>query len=562
MRKKELRRAQNRKAKGKKMAKPEFSNGVAGLKVVEMKTYSVVFMIYSLVAAGAFGIEEMIPASGPGLSILMLCLFPIFWALPISEIVAELGAVLPSEGGAYVWAKEALGEFWGWQVGFWGTTGTWLSQATFVVLAVGYTEKFIPMTETESYMLKLLIVILFTVINLVGIKEVSAVSTILSILVLLGFAAVAAVGFANWNYNPVVPFMPEGQGVIESVGGSICICIWMFCGYESVSNLAGEIKNPQVVPKGLLIAMPIIALSYLLPTLAGLGSVGQWESWATEGEDAVGYVDVLINNIGPAFGVVFLVIAILSNCSMFNIYVAAGSRGFFVMADDYLFPHFMVKVSKRRGVPHVSILLMAVCTMILCKFDFTTLVMATTPLMLYLYMAISLSARKLRKTIPASERRARGIFVIPGGNVGFAFMTMLPFAISIIAILVNGTEYFLCGFLLLGAGLVGYIVCKIAYGGLYRIDPEKYPINPKTKLAVGDMARIGSFVSYCGIAALIGSAFLRFYEGDWGTEYYLEEYGSGLFSDFGAMLQLLTTGGAAVLAVGIVLLLTGRKLER
>ena len=537
-------------------------DGVAGLKVVEMKTYSVVFMIYCLVAAGAFGIEEMVSASGPGLTILMLCLFPVFWALPISEMVAELGAVLPSEGGAYVWTREALGEFWGWQVGFWGTAGTWLSQATFVVLIVGYTEKFVPMTDTQSYMLKLLIVILFTVINLLGVKDVSAVSTVLSVLVLAGFAAVAIVGFANWHFNPVVPFMPEGKGVIESVGGSICICVWMYCGYESVSNLAGEVKNPQIIPRGLIIAMPLIALSYVLPTLAGLASVGQWEDWATSGEGAVGYIDVFLRFLGPAFGAVFLVIAILSNCSMFNIYIASGSRGFFVMADDHLFPHFMVKVSKRRGVPHVSILLMACCTMILCRFDFATLVMATTPLMLYLYMAIAVSTRRLRKKYPVDARKAKGIFVIPGGKVGLNYMTMLPFAIAIIALLVNGTEYFLCGFVLLAVGLVGYILCKISYGGLYRIDPLKYPINPKTRLAVGDSFRIGLFILYSGIAALVGGTFLNLYEGDWGPEYYLCEYCEGLFSDFFGMIHLLWIGGGIVAVAGLVLIRLSRKIEQ
>ncbi len=99
-------------------------HGVAGLKKHKIKTPGIVFMIYCLVAAGAFGIEEMVPVSGPGLTLLMLILFPIFWALPISEMVAELGSILPSEGGAYVWAKEGLGEFWDRQVGVWGTIGT------------------------------------------------------------------------------------------------------------------------------------------------------------------------------------------------------------------------------------------------------------------------------------------------------------------------------------------------------------------------------------------------------------------------------------------------------
>ena len=78
-------------------------------------------MIYCLVAAGAFGIEEMIPASGPGITLAMLIIFPFIWAWPISSMVAEMGAILPSEGGVYVWVKEAFGEFWGFQAGWWNT---------------------------------------------------------------------------------------------------------------------------------------------------------------------------------------------------------------------------------------------------------------------------------------------------------------------------------------------------------------------------------------------------------------------------------------------------------
>lgn len=537
-------------------------HGVAGLKKHKIKTPGVVFMIYCLVAAGAFGIEEMIPISGPGLTLLMLILFPIFWALPISEMVAELGSILPSEGGAYVWAKEGLGEFWGWQVGFWGTIGTWLQQAMYVVLVAGYMEKFIPLTPATSFAIKLLMILIFTVINLLGIKEVSQVSTILSIAVIVGFTIVAVVGLAHWQYNPIVPFIPEESGIIDSLGGSICIAIWMYCGYETMANVAGEIEDPQVIPKGLIIAMPIIALSYFLPTLAGLASVGQWESWATEGQHAVGYMDVLITYLGPAFGFGFMIIAILSQCSIFNAYIASGSRGFFVMADDHLFPRFMVKLSKKRKVPAVSIITMALFTVALCQWDFTTLVMATTPLMLYLYMALAIATRRLRKKYPVEERKAKGLFVIPGGNLGLNFMTVLPFVISIIALYVNGTEYFISGFLMLLISLVGYLLCKWYYGGLNKVDPEKYLINPRTRLGLGDTIHIGFYVTFCGIAAFIGSILLYLYEGSWGEEYYLEEYGSGFFSDFWGMLDACRYGGIALILIGLVTLAAGRRIEK
>lgn len=53
--------------------------GEHGLKKHDIKTSTVVFMIFCLVAAGCFGIEEAIPDSGPGLTIIMLCVMPFVW---------------------------------------------------------------------------------------------------------------------------------------------------------------------------------------------------------------------------------------------------------------------------------------------------------------------------------------------------------------------------------------------------------------------------------------------------------------------------------------------------
>ena len=448
-----------------------------------------------------------------------------------------------------------------WHVGFWGTFSTWLQQAMYVVLVVGYMEKFIHMDSLTAYAVKIFIILLFTIINLLGLREVSGVNTVISILVILAFGAVAIVGFANWNYNPIEPFINEEEGLIGSLGGSVSIGIWMFCGYECMSNMAEECENPQVIPRGLLIAMPIIALSYFLPTLAGLASVGNWESWVVEGKDAVGYADVLIQNVGVGAGFIFMIVAVLSNCAIFNAYITSGSRGFFVMADDHLFPRFLVKVSKNRGVPHVSIITMAIFTIVLCQWDFTTLVMATTPLQLYLYMALAISIRRLRKKYPVEERAKKGIYYIPGGKAVFNYMTVLPFIITVIALYVNGMEYFISGFIILFISLVGYIICKRAYGGLSRINEKAHPLNPKTGLAMGDTIQISIYLFLCGIASLLGSILLYLYEGEWGEAYYLETYGSGFFSDFFGMLFFCRIAGLFLIVAGFALYRLGKRIE-
>ncbi len=382
----------------KRVSRPD---GVAGLKKHKMK--SIQIALFCLVAAGAFGIEDMLPGSGPGLTVIMLMVFAVVWAHPISQIVSELSALMPSEGGIYVWVKEALGEFWGFCMGWWGTVSIYLSSATYVVLIVNYSSKFIPALNDPfvSFTVKLAIVVFFVVINLMGLKEVGAISTILSVCILIGFAAVTVVGFANWQYNPILPVTPEGQSVIDSLGGSICIVVWMYCGYECVSNMAGEIENPEVIPKGFRIAMPMIAASYILPTIAGLVSLGRWDEWGTDG---IGYGDVLTEFLGYGWGVAFLVIAILSQAAIFNSYIAAGSRGFFVMADDRLCPKFLVKVSKKRGVPVLSILLLGVFTAVMMNFDFSTLLVIVGPLALMIYVVLGIALLIIRKKYPVDSR--------------------------------------------------------------------------------------------------------------------------------------------------------------
>ena len=140
--------------------------GVAGLKKHDIKVSGIVFMLYCLVAAGAFGIEEMIPEAGPGMTLLLLCVFPFIWAYPISSLVAECSSVMPSEGGVYVWVKEAFGEFWGFQTGWWATVSTYITNGVYVALVSGYVSQMIPMSYAGSLALKIGMIAIFTIVNL------------------------------------------------------------------------------------------------------------------------------------------------------------------------------------------------------------------------------------------------------------------------------------------------------------------------------------------------------------------------------------------------------------
>ena len=434
--------------------------GEHGLKKHDLKVSTVVFMIFCLVAAGCYGIEEMIPECGPGLTIVMLCVMPFVWALPFGLVASELGSVRPQEGGYYKWVQEALGEFWGFQAGWWRTISIYIDNASYVILAGGYAAAQWDLSWTGEFAIKAAMIIIFTWINIRGIKDVGVASTILSILVMVAFGIVAICGFLNWGGNAetadtisfqLTAYEPTGAADwLFFIAGGISVCMWMYSGYESMSTIAGEVSNPQVIPKGTLITIPLIMAVYIFPTVAGLGSLGQWENWGTEA-DTVGYATVVETFWGPAFGVFFVVVAILAQCSIFNALITSSSRSF-------------------------------------------------------------ISAIVLRKKIPEEEYK----FKIPGGFGFLVVLCIVPICVVLFAIFINGSDYYLGGMTAMASGPVLYFIWKRMYGGLAKKDPVAFPVNEKTGMAKGDTKRIALLFFIMTVMNVIMLLFTPWYEG-WGT---------------------------------------------
>ena len=514
-----------------------------GLKRQKVGVIGVVGMIYAMTAAGAYGIEDMVSASGPGMTIIMLLVLPLTWALPIALASSEMGSAIPDECGFYKWVQRALGEFWGFQIGWLKNIGIYINVAVFVVLATDYIASYAGLTNLQSYIVKVAIIVIFTWINLRGIKDVALVSTIISGAILIAFAGIAIIGFMHFSINPFEPVVATGQTVVGSIGSSIAIGMWMYAGYESMSSLAGELENPQVIPKAIILALPLIIGTYVLPTIAALGSIGQWENW---GSDGVSYIAVA-TKFAPVFGVAFMLVAVISNISMFNVYLASGARGFFVMAEDNLAPKVLTKCDRKHGVPYIAILSLSVVSLVLCTFQFNILVTIVSLFNMGLYSLIMISQIVLRRKEPDLERP----YKIKLGKVGTDVFCAIPVLVAFIALYINGTDYFVLGLIGMMTGPIAYIILKRIYGGLYKNDPETYPIHPKTKLAVGDTKRIAIAFGLLAALMLIGRLFLPGYDD---PGYYAEYYGRANIFDLFMNIVSVATVVCAVIAAAFAIL--------
>jgi len=524
-----------------------------GLKEHKISLATVVFIMYCLVAGGAFGIEEMISATGPGLTLLMLVVLPFIWAGPQALVSAELGSAIPEAGGFYKWVQRGLGEFWAFQAGWCRTISSYLDNTIYVVLAVSYLGMILHLSAVEAYLCKAAIIIFFTYINLRGIKDVGRFSTFFSLSVMTAFAFVAVVGFLNWNQSPFTPFDHPDKSLFASIGASLAIGMWCYSGYTSMSTLAAEIKDKTLIPKGLLILLPLSAVSYILPTMGGLAAVGSWDKWSTGGGVSYGNVAALAGDI---FLPVFVGVAILANLSIFNSYIISISRCFFSMAEDNLAPRSLVRLSKRHSVPYIGVLSLGVFCLFACTFDFTILVTVSVILLMVDYVLVWIAGIRLRQYEPDMPRP----FKIRVGTVGFILIVTPGISIALISMFLNGADYFLGGMFGLISSPIMYYIFKLKYGGLAANDAEKYPVNPKTKLAYGDLYRIASTFGLFALMGFVGGyVFFPWYEGAWGAEVYFEAYGNenafALILD-GIILTSYVFSGAAV-----ILTIFARKLE-
>ena len=190
-------------------------------------------VIYCLSSAGPAGIEEIVPTSGPGLTLLLILLMPILYGLPLGLASGELSSRYPVEGGYYRWVREVFGEYWGFQCGWWSWLGAFFDGALYAVLVAEYSYDYMPgaWRPVARYVIPLLVILLSTWINVRGIELVGWSTLLFNIFLLCPFAVICVMGAFHWNHNPFAPITlnPIGSGYTSGEGISIpcseaCAC--------------------------------------------------------------------------------------------------------------------------------------------------------------------------------------------------------------------------------------------------------------------------------------------------------------------------------------------------
>jgi amino acid transporter len=249
--------------------------------------------------------------------------------------------------------------------------------------------------------------------------------------------------------------------------------MWNYMGWDNASTIATEVERPQrTYPRAMLVAVCIVAVSYVLPFVAmwmtGLKSTA-WEtgSWA----DIAGLLGGPLLRVGVVLG------GMISAFGMFNALVMSYSRLPLAMAQDGMLPGVFGKVQKKSRAPWVAILALAMGWAMCLGLGFARLV--TLDILLYgaslLLEFVALAVLRFRE--PDLPRP----FKVPGGLFGAIAIGIPPVLLLAFSVIRSEHEQiwnmssFAFGMILIAAGLVAYLVNRALKPAGWSVPSTKKP---------------------------------------------------------------------------------------
>jgi amino acid transporter len=409
-------------------------------------------IVFFNVSGGPYGLEDVVASFGPGLALLLLVVTPLIWSLPVALVMAELAAAMPDEGGYVTWVRRAFGPYWAFQVGWWSWIDSFVDVAVYPALFVEYLKFWQPaMTSLERWLLAVAFIVVLTALNVVGVRPTGRAAVALSLIALAPIAALVLAGLGTVRQAPWRPFIGPEQSLGASLGLGLAVVMWNYSGWDTPSTCLGEARAPEHgFRRALFVALPVIALSYVLPVGILLASgATDWTKWQT------GALPALAREaIGPPLGAAVAVGAVLSAAGLFMSLLLTNSRLPYVLARDGLMPASLAAVHPRFGTPWVAVVISAALYAAFAVFSFKELIVLNVwlySLSLLVELAAFAWLRLREPTLPRPWR-------VPGGLALVGVVAAVPAALSLLAMATAGWLNTLAGVLAALTGPAAYAI--------------------------------------------------------------------------------------------------------
>jgi ethanolamine permease len=335
----------------------------------------------------------------------------------------ELTAAIPHAGGPFAYSYKAFGPIGGFIAGY-ATLIEFLLAPPAIAFALGsYVHFLYPAITVMPVAIGGYVI--FTLINLLGIKEsaiFTLIVTVLAVVELLLFMSIVAPHFEMKNFmsHP----MPFG---FAGVFAALPFAIWFYLAIEGVAMVAEEVDDPQRnIPKGYI---------YGIATLVFLALGVMFFTGGITDSNKLSNIDYpLPESISIVLGKnnswtnIFAGIGLFGLIASFHGIIISYSRQLFAMARVGYLPSFLSKVHPKFQTPHWALIvggLIGIIALLTGSTDKVIIISAIGAVVLYISSMLSLFM--LRKRSPELHRPFKTPF--------YPYFPIIALVLSIICLL-------------------------------------------------------------------------------------------------------------------------------
>jgi ethanolamine permease len=295
---------------------------------------------------------------GGTLGLAVATFFIIIMYVTFTFSYCELASAIPKAGGAFDYAKRALGPNWGFIAGM-AQNIEFIFAPPAIAFAIGaYFNLFFP--QIPIIYIAIFSYILFTGLNIYGVKAAAMFElfiTVFAVGELLLFAGITIphVEMANLKQNA----LPNGW---SGMFAAIPFAIWFFLGIEGVANVAEETIKPQkTILIGFGSAIATLVLLCILTFVSSTGVAG-WEAivYKADGTASDSPLPLALGKVvGESNALYHLLIAIglFGLVASFHGLILAAGRASFEFGRVNYAPSILGKVHPKFKTPANALLL-------------------------------------------------------------------------------------------------------------------------------------------------------------------------------------------------------------
>lgn len=341
--------------------------------------------------------------------------------IPTLLVYAELGSASDDAGGGYRWAKDGLGQPFGFLGGWLGWFGHAIACSlyalaaavfgVYIAAAAGWATPSPALVQAVAFGLAALFLGLNALGLKIGFKTENAILFVVLAIVLayvgMGVYAVSQDPSAvRFNFEP---FFPEGATLagVSSLFLAMGLTFVAFQGYEIIAQTSEEIQNPKRnIPRAIWMAFLLAWVVMLLVVLVAFGATTSptgGPAWSFLADEGVNALTTSAQQILPLGGILLAGAALLTQITALNASIYSSSRVAYTMGRDGNLPRWFGKIHAARRTPHWAVLGSGVLVLALVLLPLLTVALAADVVFLLLFLLVNLAYIKLRKTIPQEQ---------------------------------------------------------------------------------------------------------------------------------------------------------------